>query len=353
MKRIVIIFMVLVFFLLLLRVLTSTALHSYLRGKLPFTRSLSSVSIWSNVSGPEDIEIVRDRGLLIISSEDRRGNGKAVGSLYAMDVTKPIAKQQPERLSCDYPPQFRPHGISLRKNGGNIEIYAISHRDGGSESVEVFSLEGPNNALRLRYLRTIPFNDHYRPNDLTVLNDGTFFLSCDSDKSKPAFLSMLFSLRFSPLMYYDGVDFHLIRQFDLMGNGITHRVENGKLVLYRADTLLNRVDVLVMKKDGQSYSVVSSHILRIPFSPDNLTFDEKGRLYTACHYSFSKFIAHSKGKSPSPTLIYRVNTNDVSTPIYANDGSEYSAASVAVPVGDRIYLGDVFDSKILSGLMTE
>ena len=337
--------------LLSLFVITNPVIGSYLRGNPPFSKTLSNVTFWNGVPGPEDMAIIRNRGLIVISSEERRGNGKATGALYFINLTLPVGKQQALRLSCNYPSEFRPHGLSFRQHNGSIELYVISHKNNGRESVEIFSLSGPNTRPVLKHIKTIPFNEPERPNDITVIEDGTFFLSHDSIKNKSALLNMLFSRPFVPISYFDGHAFHIITNYALMGNGIIHRVSGTNLIIYRADTLLNRINVLSLTKDKTSYRIISSRYIPLPASPDNLTFDKKGNIYAACHYSFSKFFAHAKGKSPSPAIVYRINTDESVNLIYANDGKEYSAASVAVPYKNRLYLGDVFDDHIMSGIM--
>ena len=73
-------------------------------------------------------------------------------------------------------------------------------------------------------------------------------------------------------------------------------------------------------------------------------------IWVAAHPSTFKFLRHAASKDNiAPSQIYRIDskTNEV-TNHYSNDGSELSAASTGLIIGDRIYVSQVFEDFLLT-----
>ena len=84
----------------------------------------------------------------------------------------------------------------------------------------------------------------------------------------------------------------------------------------------------------------------------NIEFDQDGRLWIGAHPSLLHFASYAAGKreiSPSEIVVidYRAESDFEVSSIYLEDGTAMSAATVAVPVDDLIFLGNVMDNAFL------
>jgi hypothetical protein len=82
---------------------------------------------------------------------------------------------------------------------------------------------------------------------------------------------------------------------------------------------------------------------------DNIAMLNNHQLLVAVHPNSLKFLKHKKSAANhSPGIVYLVDTQQQkATPVYANDGSQISANSVALAYGGRIYIGQVFEDYLL------
>ena len=85
---------------------------------------------------------------------------------------------------------------------------------------------------------------------------------------------------------------------------------------------------------------------------DNIEFGPSGKLWIGCHPSLLHFSSYAAGKkeiAPSEiiTIDYRSEGDYDVESIYVEDGTEMSAATVAVPYEDLIFFGNVMDDQFL------
>ncbi len=352
--KIIVYTLVALLILFALRVVTAPGVQSFIKGNIPREKHLTNVIIWKGIPGPEDMEVSYGQGLIFISSVERRGDSPKTGALYYIDLRLPLAQQAPVRLDIDYPRMFHPHGMSLREMGDQLEIYVISHREDGRERIEIFQARRIKDRVEVFYKDGITFKGPYNPNDLRVLPDGRFLLSHDSKKGRNEYFDIMINARKAPLSYFDGLHFIHLRHRTVMGNGIVSTTEGSRTIIYRADTIQKFVDKLELYSDVSGPALRFIKRIKLPSSPDNLSLDPQGNIYVACHYSFGKFIRHIKDPAQdAPSQVFKIDTNDKVSLVYADDGSEYDAASVAVPVGKYLYLGQIFDDRILVGEMRD
>jgi arylesterase/paraoxonase len=85
---------------------------------------------------------------------------------------------------------------------------------------------------------------------------------------------------------------------------------------------------------------------------DNIELDEEGNLWIGCHPNLLTFAAYASGKKPiSPseviTLSYPKEGAATVRSVWTDPGNQLSGASVAVPFGDYLFIGNVMDTKVL------
>ncbi len=347
--RIILVSVLIVFSLIVVRLLTAPAVTSFFRGGLTMTRPFTSSVRFKGVSGPEDMEAIAGMDILLISSVDR-SDSKKTGALYYIDLRQPLSNQKAVRLEIDYPRDFHPHGMSYRILEGQAEVYVISHRPGGHDFVEIFLLRKTPQGIEAIYRDSIPYDGPYSPNEIVVLPDGTFFISHDGKKPAYRILPLLFNLHQAPLSWWDGHTFHTLGPRMVMGNGVVYQKIGGEEFLYRADTAGRYIDKYQLLRRDNLLRLRKIQHIRIPSSPDNLTMDDTGNLYVACHYSFGLFLAHVRNHAfKAPSQVFRISPAGKVELIYADQGEQICAASVAVMVEKVLYLGQVYGDFIEAG----
>lgn len=291
--------------------------------------------------GPEDITLNRAKNLLYVSSHNRR-NEKEEGKLFAIDLSKPDAELKPTPLNVQYPPHFKPHGISWLEVDGKERLYVISHPllkgEDQKHTIEVFEGSG----LNFKHLQTLRSPLLVSPNDLHAMPDGRIFVSNDN-------LDVFFGKK-AFVTYFDGSAWSTIGRPVASGNGVLVREESGKEFLYRSAFFENAVvKYEIVKTEQGSTDLQEVARFDVEHGPDNLELDEQGNMLVAVHSSVFRFLMHLVSASQkSPSQIMKINlANQQVQKLYANDGSEISAASTAVIQDKRMIMSQVFEDFLL------
>ena len=302
--------------------------------------------------GPEDVALNRSKKWLYVSSHNRR-HFEDSGKLFAIDLSKPDVELKPLALDVQYPPHFKPHGMSLVElAGGKVLLYVISHHllegDAEMHTVEVF--EGAE--LNFTHVRTLKSPLLVSPNDLQAMPDGRIFVSNDHAAAKGFRRTWddATKNKTSRISYYDGKAWSYIGRPVAGGNGVLVRKEGDKEYLYRSAFFENAVVKYEIVKPEQGGSDLQEGArMNVEHGPDNLELDEQGNLLVAVHPSVFRFLMHltSAGQN-SPSQIVKINlANQQSRLVYANDGGEISAASTAVVLDNRMIVSQVFEDFLL------
>ena len=92
--------------------------------------------IYTNVSGPEDMQVDYTTGNLFISSTNRREGGVDLpeNGIYVLNLD---SGTNPQILPTDYNGVFQPHGISLLREDSILYLFAVNHNNDG-DYVESF-----------------------------------------------------------------------------------------------------------------------------------------------------------------------------------------------------------------------
>lgn len=244
---------------------------------------------------------------------------------------------EPQRLKA-----FRPHGIDIRKaETGDILLYVIlhdpyDHNERSENAVGIYKVE--NNSLVFMDL----LEDKvclWSPNDLSVLDNGEIYLTNDFKSNWDLYLKRSRSQvsRYDPLKK----TWTFVAQGLCFANGILARPDR----VYVAETLGNRILEFPRNNDGSLGE--PKEIARIK-GVDNIMPYADG-FFVAAHFDDLAFMRHAKDpaeQSPSVVFFIRPEYYD-KTPVFADPGKFFSAASTAVGVGRILVVGQVFDGYLL------
>ena len=321
------------------------------------TREIEEIS-WGecealpSAPGPEDLTIDRELELAFIASDDRRAyltSGDAPtenGALWTLDVSSPNSEIQAIDVDIDF--VFHPHGISLYQTPeGERYLYVVNHVTTEEHTVDVFKWLGDNKAS---LVERISFPEMISPNDLHVVGKQQFYITNDHGSPRNTVgekLEAFGRLPFANILFYDAGEVSVAIDGLYYANGVILSPDQSRLFV--SETSSRRISEFTRNPDTQNWEYKSS--VDVGTLPDNLEFDEQGRLLTGAHPKVFDFLAHSMdADSIAPSEVIRVDINQESPEaeiLYLNDGSQISASSVAAVYGNQMLIGGVFDDKIV------
>ena len=298
------------------------------------------------IPGAEDFAISREDGFLLISSDDRAARitgGPRKGGIYFLDLEEPAA--QPSLISDKFSKAFFPHGISLIKiDSTRYKLFVINHVE-GKHSVEVFQLEGEN----LRHEKTIRDPMLISPNDLVAIDEKRFYYTNDhlSESGFRKVMSDYLGWPDANVGYYDGNSCSIVAEDFRYANGINY--DAGRKLLYVAALRSFQLKVFRVEDSGQLKWLDK---VDCKTGVDNIELDDQGRLWIGSHPNLLSATAYLTGKQdlgPSEVIVvdYKGEGKSTVKTVYLNDGTEMSASSVALPYGDRIFIGNVMDDHFI------
>ena len=310
---------------------------------------------------PEDLAVLPDKSGLLVSEfgqmgdEDGQLSMLAIGSnerrvLYNADVHS----QSPSVIatwgdpSCREPKRFSPHGFDLaQRPDSRWQLLVVNHA--AHERIEFFELSRDKNAeWSLAWRGCVQSNDDSVYNDVATVNDG--FIVSRMMSNENAGLALIdyflgrdtghvlhwsFAAGFTEVANTSGV----------MPNGVTATVNGSHIFvnLYGED----KIRVV----DRNSQTVLAN--LNIA-SADNSNWDvsRKNSLLIASHeFNFFSMIncMHSGDDNcQSPFEIIELNTTDYSQrSLMVSDGRFFGAATSAVRLDDKLYIGSFSGNRIL------
>jgi hypothetical protein len=333
--------------------LTATACS----GTPPITNCEAAASIEPDCrfQNPEDLVVSPAGGHLLVSQMGSM-DGSRAGSLVSYDPQSgSIEALFPRRgvalaeradgwgdPACTPPdPQtFAPHGIDLETiEGGRHALYVINH--GGRESVEMFEIAEPQGIPELTWRGCVVAPEEGYFNDLVILRDGGFWVSHMFPREANVMWTLL---RMQILGHRPGhayawqphSGFTKIPGSDVkFGNGVEKSADERVLFLnsYFGDAVI-ALDVA----SGERLASVDVA------SPDNLAWAPTGELLVASHHgSIADTLACQNIEAGSCGFRFQVvaiDPDDWSQRVLLDhEGPPMGAATVAVPLGDHVFLG--------------
>ncbi|TGK34974.1 arylesterase [Leptospira gomenensis] len=309
----------------------------------------SSCSRIEGLPGPEDFALDTEEKILYVSSHERRIEDQT-GKLFWIDL-KQSPTPQPKELPVQFPPEFRPHGISLLKNGSSYRIYAISHPKLYSRhTIEIFERNRDRKWLHVGTL-TDPLLTS--PNDLFVVSENEIYVSNDHGVGGMARYLLwddLFGFKRAEISYYDGKTWSNLGHPLSFGNGILHRKDgNGNEFLYRSGYSDRSVFRFKIRRENGKPVLGEPEKIYLNSGTDNLETDSKGRIFVTGHGSSYQFLRHMKNSEyNAPTQVFRISEDGSYKEVFSNQGNLISAGSTAIPFENRLYIAQVFDPFLLN-----
>lgn len=292
--------------------------------------------------GTEDVVFDEETGLVFVSAHDRRADGMSPGNgIYVFD---PDVSGSVRLVSADAPADFRPHGISLYRDGDTARLFVVSHPATGSQ-VLIFNI-GEDGTLA--HVRTVTDPSIYSPNDVAATGPDSFYVT-NSSRSGDNPLGVLEALLGLPLVnvvHFDGERAVEAAGGLVYGNGIALSRDGTRV--YAANFIAQRISVY--ERDPQTNALTQIDTFRAPFGLDNIELDEDGDLWVAGNTEVFSFLAHQADpdvRAPSYAVEFDAETGDW-TPRFYTDGQAIDSASVITPMETRFIVGAVFDSHVLS-----
>lgn len=308
----------------------------------------SEISIYTTVTGTEDLAIDHKAGTLFISSTaSRRGEVNSnVDGIYILDLNQ--GEAEPQYLDHDYKGELHPHGISLYIQDSICLLYVVNHNQDG-DFVEIFDYRNK----RLSHIQSISDPMMCCPNDVVAVGKNQFYVTNDhgSKGGFSRFLEDYLRLGDASIIYYNGSDFEYMDEGLQYANGINVSLDGSQIY---ATTTLGQ-DLLIYNRDISSGKLTLERSADLHSGLDNIDVDLDGNLWIGSHPQLLKFISHAVDRNNhSPSQVFKVQLTEdeiISNEIFLDDGSVISGSSVGVVYKDELFIGVVFDSKLFRGKM--
>ncbi len=324
----------------------------------PLTDTFSCRTVGAMV-GPEDYAVVDlggRPGLLVSASRYREGDQGESDGVFALDPESGETRRMPvlERDACS----LHPHGVDLRVRPEGIELYAVVHfreEDTQNPACKLQSSDGePLLDAVERYRLTLEglvFQERIQgplftsPNDLTVQEDGSFFVSNNPDFTPFGLVrGVLLGWRPSQVLSYapgEGLSVVARRFF----------YSNGVLVDDRGDLLVGsyggKLTRLTRGEDGWE----KEEVIRLQGALDNLMLGQDGQLWIAGHPSALGFSRHAKDASEiGPSVAWalkRAGETWEPTLGYLDESGAVQASSTAAMLGRQLVFAQVFQPGLV------
>jgi len=315
----------------------------------------AGLTLYCGFENPEDLAIVPGGEKLLVS-EMGEFMIHPPGEIVLLDLASgkreaiKITWQSEEKwgdVDCPIPDVslFSPHGIDLmQREDGRQQLLVVNH--GGREAVEFFELSKASDTWSLHWHGcALPPGDPFI-NDVAGLNDGGFFVTHMWDKSLPIdkVTEKLLAGEKIGWVYEWQADTGFVQMpnsIEMMPNGIAVSADNSKIFvnIYMGNKTL-RID----RASGEVEGALSVQ------QPDNITVDEFGMLWVASHkHDPLNQTCGKPGVCLLPFEIIRADPETLKTEvILSQDGAPMGFATVALRVGDKIYMGSAHGDRIAS-----
>lgn len=310
------------------------------------------ITIIDGFRAPEDIDILVDADALIISGYTVSGNGDLrvfhpesgkidvvyEPSIEDFDSGEMLAWGAP---NCPGPPLgFAPHGIHVSQNGaGTYTLLAVNHTS--REAVEWFEIEPAEDTFTAKWRGCVLVDEPYWINDVAALPDGGFVashmmpreLASEAFKRQPN----------------DGIKSGYVIEWQkdrgwtkvpgtegALPNGV--QVSHDGSVVYSNHYLGNQI-IAVERASGKLVWAAA-----VDGAPDNLSLAANGSLLAVTHLesiaTIGDCLARPDDVCAVGFVVYQVNATDGKvSEIFRGGNAYFGGATVAVELGDRIYLG--------------
>jgi arylesterase / paraoxonase len=305
----------------------------------------------AGVVGAEDMEADRAHGLLFVSATDRRATSakpSTTDGLYTLSLADPGAGFT---KLAGAPHVFHPHGIGLFHGAdGSLTLMVVNHLSPTEHAIDIFDVKVANGIATMTQTGDIESDKLISPNDVLAVGKSQFYVTNDhgsrSDLGKT--LENYLMLPRADVLYFDGSVFREVASHLVFANGIAASPDGAHV--YVAESTARRVETF--GRDLFSGGLALQNTFEMPSGPDNIDVDPQGNLWVAAHPKMFALVAYATDPSkPSPSEVFGLpvagGIPQSARPVYVDLGRQIGAASVAVPVDRDLFIGSIFDPKIL------
>jgi len=302
--------------------------------------------------GPEDIAIDTSLGYerIIVACSERRKEVAQKGRFFSI---LPSTKEVQEMQVINANVTINPHGIDIITMDSIPYLYAISHNEneeGWRHFVARFVIQGDSLIMDQDHIFEHPLMSV--PNDLEVLEDGSFYASnyIPNENSIESTKAVL-GIKNGSIVHYDGNENWEIALDNLCyPNGIWVNQATQELVFANGGCQeVLRYKITADGIDKSSKISTRKEGMDIPIG-DNLMMDDQGVIWLTAHPCPLKFLDHGKdSQNHSPIQIFALDPQTMKADlVLQNNGDLISAASTAIRIKDRLFLSQVYDPYILA-----
>lgn len=302
-------------------------------------------------SGPEDIALDLSQGTprFIVSCDERRQGQPDIGAFYGIDPTDNSSfefKIIPEDFTV------HPHGIDIVTIDSIPYLYAISHeKEDQNFKHRVYRFVIQKDSL-LFDSEHVMENELMRvPNDLDVLEDGSFYASNSVPTEGPnESTKAILGIGTGSVVHYDGKgNWEIVLADMCYPNGVWVNQQEGYLLVANGGCQeVVRYKINDGKVDATDKLSTKKYGMNIPIG-DNLMLDNDGKIWTAAHPCPLKFLDHAKDiKEKSPMQVFEIDPTTLKPNMaFQNNGDLISAASTVLKFENKLYIAQVFDPFVL------
>lgn len=299
----------------------------------------------AGIPGAEDITIDPASGLAFISSYDRmlyKTGLPSPGAIFTLDYEDPQAV--PLDITINPKNEFHPHGINLYQDpNGKTYLFAINHNQKGN-FVEIYEYHNG----QLKHVDMVSHPQMHEPNDLVAVGPRQFYVSNNhgSASALGKNLERFIPLSRSYVLYYNGKEMAIAARDIGAANGMA--ISPDGETLYVAATEGKRIHTY--HRDSATGALTLTDTLPVDGFPDNIEMDNDGNLFVAVLPKALTYLAHRKNPdNPAPTVIVKISFNKgdryTIEEVYADDGTNINAATVATPFSGGMILGPSRDKR--------
>lgn len=297
-------------------------------------------------AGPEDFVLDRWHTLprLIISSHERRGPAR-YGDIYSYDIATGYSEKMKRSGEPSDLAAFQPHGMDIRHADGDTFLYVILHdlyyrsvRD--ENGIAIYRISG--NELIFQEL-LVDMVYLWSPNDISVLDNGEIYATNDYRSE----FDVYFRQKTSEVVHYsvEKKNWSVVVSDLSFANGVLALPDRVYVAATRSDQLM----VYPRNQDGTLGT--GRQIAEIKGLDNIMPYGEK--IIVTAHFDDLAFFRHHKDMEvPAPSVVFLIHPDDPhpdesKVVVYVDEGRQISAASTAFVYQDKLYVSQVFGTKIL------
>jgi arylesterase/paraoxonase len=318
--------------------------------------------------GVEDLVRVPGTSLVLLATHTRvlREGERFTSGLFLYDAARP--EEPPVQQLLPSGLRFAPHGLGFvsdsNPDAGSAPLadagaargwlHVVNHAgvpEGAGDTIEVFRFE----AGRARHARTIAFPDFETINAVQPLGETSFWFT--NDFGSASHLSQTFE-KFLRIPR-GGVHFHrdgstrTVASGLFFGNGLTLSPDGSRLFVAE---MLGRA-LRVYDADQATGDLRERKRIKLDTAPDNVRFDDRGRLLVASHPRLLTLNAHSKDPFGRDSPYHVLALEGLAEPnadvplavdeVIADSGQGHSAVSTALSFDGNLLMGMIYRDGLI------